>query len=775
MAEQLRFKVSSALKNIIGSDLISDDFIAVFELVKNAYDAHATRVEVCFVDLYTENSKIIIKDNGKGMNYDDLINKWLFVAYSAKKDGTEENNYDYRNRIKVKRAYAGAKGIGRFSCDRLGHELYLETIKDEPNAKVESLLTEWDKFEGDLKDEFVNISVLHETIDRSNFNISVGTVLEISNLKSEWSRDKILKLKGALAKLINPNTKNSNDVFEIWIKAESELNDDDNVKQKGNKKGLSREAIYKDVVNGRIENLIFEELDLKTTKIVSEVSINNTSEITTSLYEGGKLVYRVKEFNPMNLLHDVDFTIYYLNRSAKVTFNKRMGIPPVEYGHIFVYKNGLRVFPYGERGEDPLKMDNRKAQGQNRNLGTREVIGYINILNSNDDLNETSSRGDGLKKTETYFELYKWFYVTLKRLERYIIDVSDWGKDLSEDDYINLNENDRIVALQKIVSKLTKLKSFISIEYAPDLFQILDKKQDNSARSVLSEIKENLIKENFNKDEVLKGIRKAESKINELEKRTDYAEDEAIDTLIKNEKLEQKLDDKTNQVLFLQAVDNQDINRIVKYHHDIGVHASTVNNWLSRIAKEIEKNTLSEDKLKKFIEAVSRANNKILSISRFATKANFNLSGQELKDTDLISFIEQYSDNVLKEFYPDVRVHFNNNSKSRLVKPFKPLEISLLLDNIVDNSIKANANNVFIEVIDVDENTIELRIIDDGKGLSNKIEDPNSIFEKGVTTTSGSGLGLYNVANTISTELNGKIAVNSKIKKGFELNIQLKK
>lgn len=775
MAEQLRFKVSSALKNIIGSDLISDDFIAVFELVKNAYDAHATKVEVCFVDLYTENAKIIIKDNGKGMNYDDLINKWLFVAYSAKKDGTEENNYDYRNRIKVKRAYAGAKGIGRFSCDRLGHELYLETIKDEPNAKVESLLTEWDKFEGDLKDEFVNISVLHETIDRSNFNISVGTVLEISNLKSDWTRDKILKLKGALAKLINPNTKNSSDIFEIWIKADSELNNDENVKQKGSKKGLSREAIYKDIVNGRIENLIFEELDLKTTKIVSEVSINSSSEITTSLYEGGKLVYRVKESNPMGLLHDVDFTIYYLNRSAKVTFNKRMGIPPVEYGHIFVYKNGLRVFPYGERGEDPLKMDNRKAQGQNRNLGTREVIGYINILNSNDDLYETSSRGDGLKKTETYFELYKWFYVTLKRLERYIIDVSDWGKDLSEDDYINLNENDRIVALQKIVSKLTKLKSFISIEYAPDLFQILDQKQDNSARSVLSEIKENLIKENFNKDEVLKGIRKAESKINELEKRTDYAEDEAIDTLIKNEKLEQKLDDKTNQVLFLQAVDNQDINRIVKYHHDIGVHASTVNNWLSRIAKEIEKNTLSEDRLKKFIEAVSRANNKILSISRFATKANFNLSGQELRDTDLISFIEQYSDNVLKEFYPDVRIHFNNNSKSRLVKPFKPLEISLLLDNIVDNSIKANANNVFIEVIDVDENTIELRIIDDGKGLSNKIEDPNSIFEKGVTTTSGSGLGLYNVANTISSELNGKIAVNSKIKKGFELNIQLRR
>ena len=163
----LQFKISSALKNIIGSDLISDDFIAVFELVKNAYDAHASKVEIIFDHIYSDNAKIIIKDNGKGMNYDDLINKWLFVAYSAKKEGTEEESYDYRDKIKVKRAYAGAKGIGRFSCDRLGGELYLETIKDETDSKVETLLTQWDRFEGDIKEEFVNISVLHETIPKS--------------------------------------------------------------------------------------------------------------------------------------------------------------------------------------------------------------------------------------------------------------------------------------------------------------------------------------------------------------------------------------------------------------------------------------------------------------------------------------------------------------------------------------------------------------------------------------------------------------------------------
>jgi hypothetical protein len=79
--ENLKFKISSALKDILGRDLITDDFIAVFELVKNSFDAHATRVEIKFENSENGNGRIIIMDNGKGMNYDDLLNKWLFVSY----------------------------------------------------------------------------------------------------------------------------------------------------------------------------------------------------------------------------------------------------------------------------------------------------------------------------------------------------------------------------------------------------------------------------------------------------------------------------------------------------------------------------------------------------------------------------------------------------------------------------------------------------------------------------------------------------------------------
>ncbi|MBI9066273.1 MAG: ATP-binding protein [Salinivirgaceae bacterium] len=96
--DDFKFRISSQLKNIIGKELITDDYIAVFELVKNSFDAHAKNVEIKF-----ENDKIIISDDGKGMDRSDIINKWLFVAYSAKKEGIEDiefedlNNKSYRD------------------------------------------------------------------------------------------------------------------------------------------------------------------------------------------------------------------------------------------------------------------------------------------------------------------------------------------------------------------------------------------------------------------------------------------------------------------------------------------------------------------------------------------------------------------------------------------------------------------------------------------------------------------------------------------------------
>lgn len=754
---QLQFKISSALKNIIGSDLISDDFIAVFELVKNSYDAHATKVEITFENIYSENAKIIIKDNGKGMNYDDLTNKWLFVAYSAKKEGTEEDSYDYRDKIKVKRAYAGAKGIGRFSCDRLGGELYLETIKDEPKSKVETLLTEWDKFEGDLKEEFVNISVLHETIQKKNH--TNGTTLEISKLKSEWNRDKFLKLKDALAKLINPNTQNKEDEFEVFLYVDDEKKED-----KTNNE-------YRLTVNGQIKNLIFDTLEIKTTKIVS--SIKN-DKIITSLTEGGKLVYQIIESNTYLFLNNIEFNLYHLNRSSKSIFSRRMGITPVEYGHVFVYKNGLRIYPYGDRGEDPFKMDNRKAQGHSRYLGTRDVLGYVSIFEPNDLLKETSSRGDGLSKTEAYFELVDWFYSTLKKLEKYIIDITDWGNDLSNEDYIKLNERNKQLALEKLVSNLTKSKNLISFEVAPEIFEIIDKKQEKSTKSTLTKIKKQIESGTFDEKEVVSSLSKLEKDVDTLKKTTEEATEEALENLIKNEELESNLETEKKKGSFQGALIGTDKERIIGMQHQIYHSSSRVSRSLKLLLKHLGTDKLDE-KTQKYIKIISLESSKINSIANFVTKANFNLKASEIT-ADIIDFIKDYINEIYliddRIIDINIKINFLDKFKKEYIKEFRPLELTTIFDNIISNSEKAGAKEISI-IFKKNQDKLNIEIEDNGKGIPK--QNINDVFKMGYTTTKGSGIGLFQVHDLVTDEkkLNGEISISSVENKGTNIKITI--
>ncbi len=753
----LQFKISSALKNIIGSDLISDDFIAVFELVKNSYDAHATKVEITFENIYTKNAKIIIKDNGKGMNYDDLINKWLFVAYSAKKDGTEEDSYDYRDKIKIKRAYAGAKGIGRFSCDRLGGQLYLETIKDEQNSKVETLLTEWDKFEGNLKEEFVNISVIHETISKSNFNLQKGTVLEISNLKSDWNKEKFLQLKDALAKLINPNIQIQDDEFVIELNVSDEIEND------------KKETEYRKIVNGKIQNLIFETLEIKTTKIKSELK-NNV--ITTSLFEGGKLVYQIKEDNTYVFLNNIDFNIYHLNRSAKLTFAKRMGIAPVEYGHVFVYKNGLRIYPYGERGEDPFKMDNRKAQGYSRYLGTRDVLGYVSISEPNELLKETSSRGDGLSKTEAYFELVDWFYSTIKKLEKYIIDITDWGNDLSNEDYIKLDTLSKQNAVQDLISNLTKSKDLISFVVAPEIFEIIDKKQEKSTKNTLSKIKKQLKSDDYDKDAIIDSISKIEKNLDELKKTTEEASASNDKSFIKNEELTESLEVQKKKGAFQGSLIGTDKERIIGLQHQIYHSSSRVSRSLKLLLQHLGAENLDE-KTKKYIKIISLESSKINSIANFVTKANFNLKASEIT-TDVIDFIIDYITEIYliedKVIDIGIKITFVNNFKADYIKEFRPLELTTIFDNLISNSEKADAKNIDI-IFNENKGKLDIEINDNGKGISEK--NISEVFEMGYTTTKGSGIGLFQVHDLVTNNLKGKISLSSKEKEGTNIKITI--
>lgn len=471
-------------------------------------------------------------------------------------------------------------------------------------------------------------------------------------------------------------------------------------------------------------------------------------------------------------LFNVDCELYFLNHSAKLIFKKRMGVDSVAYGHVFVYKNGLRIYPYGDRYEDPLKMDNRKSQGYNRYLGTRETMGYISINEPNDELRETSSRGDGLIKSKPYFELVDWFYDNLKRLEKYIIDITDWGNDLSNDDYIKLDTQNRQQAVQNLISNLTKSKDLISFEIAPEIFEIIDRKQEKSTKNTLTKIKKQLESDVYDKDAIIDSISKIEKNLDTLKKSTEEAGEEALENLIKNEELTESLEVEKKKGAFQGSLIGTDKERIIGLQHQIYHSSSRVSRSLKLLLQHLGAENL-DDKTKKYIKIISLESYKINSIANFVTKANFNLKASEIT-TDVIDFIIDYITEIYliddKVIDIGIKITFINNFKTNYIKEFRPLEMTTIFDNLISNSEKANAKNINI-IFNENNGKLDIEINDNGKGIPEK--NISEVFEMGYTTTKGSGIGLFQVHDLVTNNLKGKISLSSKEKEGTNIKITI--
>lgn len=770
MANTETFKISAALKDLIGKELITDEFVAVFELVKNSFDANASNVEVIFENNYEpDNARIIIKDNGKGMNYDDLKNKWLFVAYSAKRLGKE--NEDYRDKIKTQRVFAGAKGVGRFSCDRLGRFLSLITVKDEPKPKVENLVVNWEDFENADDEEFVNIKVTHKVLTENTYKLKKGTVLEITGLRDNWDRDRILKLKKSLAKLINPNQENDSDNFEIEIIAKDELTLD---KEKG-KKGEKKNDL--EIVNGVIKNSVFETLEIKTSNILVQISPKGDF-IETTLQDRGDLIYYLKEKNPFKGLKNISVYLFQLNKGAKNNFYRIMGMHSIDYGSVFMYKNGFRVYPFGEQGEDILLIDRRKGQGYNRFLGNRDLIGRIEINGEQPELKETTTRDGGLIKSETYYQLVDFFYdYVLKRLEHYVVNIIQWG-----DERINketgevtpeLWAKDVKIQILELISGFINSKDIIDIQYNKDFLKIISDKQDQSVEKIVKNISKVAAKSG--NPEMVKEAKKIEKAVREIKADADRDKAKAAKEEEKRKETEKKLDYVVSQKNFLQKDISDDTKNLESILHHIGLTTNFIKKDIENLVKAINNNA-SKDELHTIVKRLSQQSEKITSFSKYFKKVNFNIHSNKL-DVDVISFTNEYIENVYK-LRDDLRINRELlNVKINMPQglehkiKFNPIDMIIVLDNLISNSSKHGASKVELTWTKSGK-SIQLSFKDDGKGIADNILD--SIFDFGFTTSRrGSGIGLYHVKEIIEN-LNGTIKVNNKLNKGVEFLISFK-
>ncbi len=870
-SDKLHFKTNIQLKSIIGKDLINDDNIAILELVKNSFDADAKKVEVQYFNLknnddkttesYSElTSRLVIKDNGLGMSLEDIQNKWLNIAYSEKKTNNRQHN----------RMMAGAKGVGRFSCDRLGEYLNLYTKKQNSNDYL-LLKIDWKQFEiDDNTKEIQSIDLEYETLTKNELinrgieHFNQGVLLEIIKLRSNWvyeikdnrgtswNTDKLVDLKKYLEKLINPNQAFENNDFGIYLDAQEFI-----------KENNLKEEAYKFI--GKVENTIFDKLDFKATSVESRI-IDDGTVIYTELKDKGQTVFWIKEKNTFYPeIKNVKVILYYLNPYTKAFFTKQMGIRSVEYGSIYVFLNGFRVPPYGEYGDDWLKLEQRKGQGYNRNLSQRELVGRIEISDNENNFKVISSR-EGIVNNEGYKKLTDtrsgYFFKTFRRLEKYVVDGLDWDS-IPEEDRNRINEIEK-----KIISGETKEDDLIYREdditkrrrVYESIHSIISAKADNvielyiNQDLILDKIQEEklnaerefeqLILDFENKKidgETLNRIlqkkaldnKELEKQINDLskyntndattkaiaelqlfkdtiEKQTKIIEDlknqlekeklerekqEKIIENLKSEKdnavlkiieveketekvkaekriIEEELISEQKKGIFKGALIGTDKERIVGLQHQIYHSSSRIERNVKLLVEHLKKTNL-DDKTKKHISIISLEASKINSIANFITKANFNLKATEIK-TDILNFIKEYLEEIyvnessiidskIEEFIIDFP------SELGFIIDLKPLEISTLIDNLINNSEKANANKLIIKAFK-NEDKLNLEFEDNGIGINPNIID--KVFDFGETTTNGSGIGLFQVFEIVKN-LNGEVFIDKAFKNGTKIIIQL--
>lgn len=739
MAETLHFRISSGLKNIIGRELINDKYIAIFELVKNSYDAGANYAKIHFDNLGTSEATITISDDGKGMSKEDIIEKWLFVAYS------EKRNPSYRDNIK--RAVAGAKGVGRFSCDRLGEHVCLSS-KIASERVLHSISIYWSDFEKDSLDNFTDIDVRYEACTQDDY--TCGTSIVISNLREEWKRADLLALKKALTQLVNPFATSSYDPFEIILEVPSEIGEDQKQKDE------------RDQVNGLIANNIFDVINQKTTKITVNIS-EDGKVITTSLNDRGTFLFETKEKSEYSL-SGITCTLYYLNRAAKINFTRKMGVEAIRYGSVFVYKNGFRVFPYGEPGRDFFDIDQRKQQGYKRFLGTRELIGQIEISGERNNLIETSSRNNGFIASPHLDELKHFFmeYV-LKPLEKYVVQIVQWG---DTDDLLDTSVNTSIFEdIEQIVRKIktrTKPEAYLSINCNHELAEIILEKrtEKESPAEQLRKLAESTKDRAFIKkaDQVVQQTR-------ELQKKVERASQEAEKTQERLDEAHAELATTKKQVGLLSARADLTAQDAIDAMHVMKGYADAIDSNILEVYELAADEEMDISLLRPLFDSISQICKKIMNSYNLVMRTGYS-ADSDASHTDLVQFVTQYC----AEFNSSLTVKVENPFSIIANVKFNPLEFSIILDNLIDNSRKANAGTLVLR-FEKNGDEVLMRCSDDGYGLK-KGANEERLFEPGYTTTSGSGIGLSTIKKYIEKS-GGRVAYNREYTHGFEVILYL--
>ena len=383
---------------LLGDQLIRDANLAVFELVKNAYDADAT---VCSVMLENPDApsraRIIIQDDGVGMDEDTLRNVWMVIATDHRTLQRAQNTRSSRfNRFPL-----GEKGLGRLSIHKLGRFIRLITKVSGGDELVMEF--DWDKLENaeNLNEAGVRLTRQSPTIFSEN---SCGTRLEVTRLRESWTRGELRRLHRAVNSLCSP-FKGPTD-FEVSLAAPG--------KEEWLDRMFTADAAYQSALyhvhgwfEGKVGYFEYSFTPPPGTERLLTPQVKVPKSIALDKKDGRKSI-------PLDLsahqIGKVEFDFWLFDRDPAVLHAVTGDVKGLkdyldDNGGIRIYRDGIRVYDFGEPGNDWLNLDIRRVNTPTAKTSNNQILGALRLdATTSGDLREKSNR-EGFIENPAYADL----------------------------------------------------------------------------------------------------------------------------------------------------------------------------------------------------------------------------------------------------------------------------------------------------------------------------------------------------------------------------------
>jgi signal transduction histidine kinase len=685
------FRSKARLVEILGEHLIKDNTVGLLELVKNAYDADATTVEISLENLdYPRKTIITVRDNGDGMTLATVEGPWLEPAHGGKEIQKENQTRSRRGRLPL-----GEKGVGRFAAHKLGKYLTLVTRHSKSDNEV-VLEIDWTPFES--HDTYLEEIVLDPKERKPEIftGSSHGTCLIMRDARERWRDEDLRRLQASLQKLKSP-TKGAAD-FEVKLHCPE---------------------------YPQFQNL--DPVDLLDKAHFSLAGIVDEDGMIEFDYEANFDGKRARQRGEKrNLWHELNPKInrkpccglFYVDLKAwirKADLLRLAGVTKEQlnaFCGVSLFRDGIRVLPYGDEGDDWLLLDKRRIDDPTRRFANNQVIGFVEI-------NQTANRAlvdkanrEGLQENDAFMDARDLVQATVKLLEQY-----------------SVGERNKATGERKPEAAKTELTTTIEqVEEAA-------RKSETEARAVGKAI-ETMENKGWLKPEhaeiLTQKVEKLSAEVSNYREKAESANQTVKEVFS---------DDEKEREAFLHLV-------------AVGLVAERFTHEFARVVKQsadtirqlkilTKGDTTAQEAVGDLERYISELQNELVPLGNLVHRNT--VVGKE--ECDVPALVETILANNQERLKKEKIIHTaQRHGKGAFVVPLRESLLAQVLDNLVDNAIywlgQKSARDDRILVFHLDSDSHSILVTNNGPPIAPNVR--GRLFQKFQTTKfNGHGLGLF--------------------------------